>query len=231
LSKGKLKPGHEEDNILLKADFHIHSEYSFDSTNKLEAIIERCVKTGINCVAIADHGTAEGGLKLQRIAPFKVIAAEEVLTPAGEIMGMFLTETIPTRIPVDEAIKRIHDQGGLVCIPHPFDVIVRTGLGGKVMESVIDDIDIIEVFNARTPLPCLSTRAMAFARKYDKVRSAGSDSHTIDEIGRTYIELPEFNGADDFLAVLRQGNIHRKMASPFVHFSSTKAKKNKRSTL
>lgn len=216
---------------MLKADFHIHSEYSFDSTNKLEAIIERCVKTGINCVAIADHGTAEGGLKLQRIAPFKVIAAEEVLTPAGEIMGMFLTETIPTRIPVDEAIKRIHDQGGLVCIPHPFDVIVRTGLGGKVMESVIDDIDIIEVFNARTPLPCLSTRAMAFARKYDKVRSAGSDSHTIDEIGRTYIELPEFNGADDFLAVLRQGNIHRKMASPFVHFSSTKAKKNKRSTL
>jgi predicted metal-dependent phosphoesterase TrpH len=216
---------------MLKADFHIHSEYSFDSTNKLEAIIERCVKTGINCVAIADHGTAEGGLKLQKIAPFRVIAAEEVLTPAGEIMGMFLKETVPTRIPVDEAIKRIHDQGGLVCIPHPFDVIVRTGLGGKVMESVIDDIDIIEVFNARTPLPCLSTRAMAFARKYDKVRSAGSDSHTIDEIGRTYIEFPEFNGADDFLAALRQGNIHRKMASPFVHFASTKAKKNKQSTL
>jgi len=209
---------------LLRADFHIHSEYSFDSSNRLEAIIAQCEKTGINCVAIADHGTAEGGLKLKKIAPFKVIVAEEVLTPSGEIMGMFLKESIPTKIPVADAVKYIRDQGGLVCIPHPFDIVTRVGLGGKVMEEIMDVIDIIEVFNARTALPWRSSKSLSFARRYNKAGSAGSDSHTINEIGRTYVEMPDFNGPEDFLAALRQGRIHRCIASPFVHFGSVKAR-------
>ena len=81
---------------MLKADFHIHTEYSMDCETPLNKIIERCLKVGINCIAIADHGTAEGGLRIQSMAPFPVIVAEEILTPDGEIMGMFLKETIPS---------------------------------------------------------------------------------------------------------------------------------------
>ena len=77
---------------MLKADLHIHTRYSMDCQTPLEKIIERCQELGINCIAIADHGTAEGGLELQKIAPFKVIVAEEILTTHGEIMGMFLKE-------------------------------------------------------------------------------------------------------------------------------------------
>ena len=76
---------------MLKADLHIHTEYSMDCKMPLSQVIERCQQKGINCVAIADHGTVEGALKMQAIAPFKVIVAEEILTPHGEIMGMFLT--------------------------------------------------------------------------------------------------------------------------------------------
>ena len=209
---------------MLKADFHIHSRYSFDSSNDLEAIIRRCQKTGINCVAIADHGTAEGGLRLKEIAPFKVIVAEEILTPHGEIMGMFLKETVPTNISIQEAIARIREQDGLVCVPHPFDIITRIGLGGTIMEQIVDQIDIIEVFNARSPIPCRSSRALAFANRHNLVKSAGSDAHTISEIGKTYVEMPDFESKGDFLAALRQGVIHRHMASPFVHFSSVKAR-------
>lgn len=209
---------------MLRADLHVHSEFSFDSRNKLDAIIERCQQTGINCVAISDHGTAEGGLALQKIAPFKVIVAEEILTPYGEIMGMFLKESIPTRINVSEAISRIREQEGLVCIPHPFDIITRTGLGQMVMEQIEENIDIIEVFNARTAIPWRSAKSLAFARKYDKAQSAGTDSHTIHEIGHTYVEMPDFTGKDDFIKSLRRGTIHRRTASLFVHFGSLTAR-------
>jgi len=205
---------------LLKADLHIHSNYSFDSANTLEQIIERCRKAGINCIAIADHGTAEGALKMQKIAPFPVVVAEEILTPSGEIMGMFLKETIPTNIPLAEAISRIKEQGGLVNVPHPFDTFTRVGLGGKTMEKIIGDIDIIEVLNARSPITTRSSQSFTFAEKYGKAGTAGSDAHTLMEIGNAYIEMPEFNGKDEFLTSLRQGKVNGKKASPFVHFGS-----------
>ena len=65
---------------LLKADLHIHTRYSMDCDMSLEKIVDRCNKLSINCIAIADHGTIEGALRMQEMAPFKVIIAEEVLT-------------------------------------------------------------------------------------------------------------------------------------------------------
>ena len=58
---------------MLKADLHIHTEYSMDCKMPLSQVIDVCQQKGINCVAIADHGTIEGALKMQAIAPFKVI--------------------------------------------------------------------------------------------------------------------------------------------------------------
>ena len=106
---------------MLKADFHIHTKYSMDCSNELEDIIKRCLKLGLNCIAIADHDAAAGALELQKIAPFKVIVAEEILTYDGEVMGMFLKERIASGIPIGKAIAAIKEQGGLVNIPHPFD--------------------------------------------------------------------------------------------------------------
>ena len=133
---------------LLKADLHIHTEYSPDCNTPLEQIIKRCLEIGINCIAVSDHGTAEGALKMQTIAPFPVIVAEEILTPQGEIVGMFLKETIPSRLSVEQTISRIKAQGGLVCIPHPFDALRRSALDPKTIEKIVEQIDIIEVFNA-----------------------------------------------------------------------------------
>ena len=193
-----------------------------DCVTPLDKLIKRCLELGINCVAIADHGTVEGALKLKEIAPFSVIVAEEILTPDGEVMGMFLEETIPSGISVSEAISRIRSQNGLVCIPHPFDIFRPSALGSKVLEKVADQIDIIEVFNART-LPFQSQRkAMSFAEKHNLFKSAGSDAHTLPEIGNAYIEMPDFSIRDDFLEALGQGKIYGSKTNPLTHFASLK---------
>ncbi len=197
-----------EKQNLFKADFHIHSEHSMDCSMSLEQIIKRCQETGINCIAIADHGTTDGALKMQTLAPFPVIVAEEIMTPHGEIMGMFLRETIPSGLSVGETIARIKAQGGLVCIPHPFDLF-RGGsaLNSRVLESIVEQIDIIEIFNARTPLLKTLEEVQAFAEKHGLPGSVGSDSHIPAEIGNAYMEMPEFQGKEDFLQALAQGKI------------------------
>ena len=209
---------------MLKADLHIHTEYSMDCNTPLEKIINRCLEIGINCIAVADHGTIEGALRLKDIAPFMVIVAEEIDTPHGEIMGMFLTEGIPSGLSVEQTLARIRTQGGLVCIPHPFDTFRQSALDGRIIETIIDQIDVIEVFNARSPLQRDSTKANLFAEKYGIRKSTGSDAHTVSEIGNAYVEMSEFSGRDDFLQALEKGKIMGHRTNPMVHFASVWAR-------
>ena len=209
---------------MLKADLHIHTEYSMDCNMPLEKVLNRCLEIGLNCIAVADHGTIEGALKLKDIAPFMVIVAEEIDTPHGEIMGMFLTEGIPSGLSVEQTLARIRTQGGLVCIPHPFDTFRQSALDGRIIETIIDQIDVIEVFNARSPLQRDSTKANLFAEKYGIRKSAGSDAHTVSEIGNAYVEISEFSGRDDFLQALEKSKIMGRRTNPVVHFASVWAR-------
>ena len=205
---------------MLKADLHIHTEYSMDCNTPLEQVIKRCLEIGINCIAIADHGTAEGALKMQSIAPFPVIIAEEILTTHGEIMGLFLKETIPSGQSVEKTISLIRAQDGLINIPHPFDMFRHSALDSRVIEEIAEEIDVVEVFNARCLLQKNIDKAQIFAEKYSIPQSAGSDAHTLSEIGNAYVEMPEFNGRDDFLDALKKGRISGHRTGPLIHFNS-----------
>ncbi|MBI4284706.1 MAG: PHP domain-containing protein [Chloroflexi bacterium] len=203
----------------MKADLHIHTQYSFDCATPLDKIISRCQELGIGCIAVADHGTVEGALKMQEMAPFRVIVAEEVLTPYGEIMGMFLKKTVPSNQSIADVIAQIREQDGLVCIPHPFDAYTRISLGSK-LDEIAEQIDILEVFNARSPLASRMAKANAFAEQHSIAKSAGSDAHTIGEIGHAYVEMPAFKDKSDFLAALVQGQIYGRRTSPLIHINS-----------
>jgi predicted metal-dependent phosphoesterase TrpH len=205
---------------LFKADFHIHSRYSMDSSTSLDQIIRACLRKKINCVAIADHSAVEGALQLQKIAPFYVIVAEEILTTRGEIMGMFLHEKIPSGLSIDESIRRIKEQGGLFCAQHPFDKVRQDALKAEVMDEIVDRIDLVEVFNSRSPLLRSSDQAREFAEKHHKPACAGSDAHAAFEIGNAYVEMPEFKGKEDFLPALWQGKVTGHRANILTHFNS-----------
>jgi predicted metal-dependent phosphoesterase TrpH len=209
---------------LIKADLHIHTCYSIDCLTPLEQIVERCLELGINCIAVADHNTIAGALKLRKLASFKVIVAEEILTPVGEIMGMFLSEEVARGLSPQETISRIRSQGGLVAIPHPFGRSLPWDTNMLTSTEVLSQVDIIETFNSRTPFSSSIARARKLAEEQGKAASAGSDAHTLDEIGRAYVEMPEFDGPDDFLNSLAQGKIFGQKSSYLAHFASTWAR-------
>jgi predicted metal-dependent phosphoesterase TrpH len=209
---------------LIKADLHVHTCYSIDCLTPLEQIVARCLELGINCIAVADHNTIAGALKLKEIAPFKVIVAEEILTPVGEIMGLFLSEAISRGLSPQETISRIRSQGGLVAIPHPFGRSLPWNTNPLTSTEVLLQVDIIETFNSRTPFSSSIARSWKLAKEQGKVASAGSDAHTLGEIGQAYVEMPEFDGPEDFLNSLAQGTIFGQKSSYLAHFSSTWAR-------
>ena len=166
---------------------------------------------------------------MKRIAPFTVIVGEEILTSDGEIIGLFLTEEIPPYLSPEETVARIKVQNGLVCIPHPCDRLRPPFLlHHDALERIMPDIDLIEVFNARTLLSRDSARALQLAQSNNLPGTAGSDAHVVREVGRCYIELPEFNDAQEFMLSVSQGQIFRHRTFPLIHFFNVRNRLVKR---
>jgi predicted metal-dependent phosphoesterase TrpH len=213
---------------MLKADLHLHTDCSPDSLITPAKLVARCLDRGINCLAVADHNSIEGALAVQGIAPFPVIVAEEVKTSEGEIIGLFLKEAIPPGLSPEETVRRIKEQGGLVCLPHPFDRLRREPLRSDARESILSSIDIVEAFNSRTTFASDNARARRFAEANGLAMSAGSDAHSLWEVGSAYVEMAEFETPQEFLEALRQGKIVGRRSVPLVHLISTWAKLRRR---
>jgi len=209
---------------VLKADLHTHTHYSRDSFTSPQQYVDRCLKLGINCVAVTDHNSIEGALAVERIAPFKVIIAEEVKTRDGELTGLFLKEAIPPGLTPEETIERVKAQGGLVSLPHPFDRMRREPLRAQARERILSHLDVIEVFNSRTTFRSDNERARRLAEELGLPMGAGSDAHSPWELGTAYVEMRDFEGQEGFLEALRQGRIVGRRANPLVHIVSTLAK-------
>ena len=207
---------------LIKADFHMHTHFSPDSETDPDKLVKRCLKVGLELIAVTDHNTIEGALKVKDSAPFPVIIGEEIKTSAGEITGLFLKETIPAGLsPIDTA-HRIKDQGGLVSLPHPFDRFRSEVIDGKAINELIPLLDIVEIFNSRNNLSADDRKAEKFAKENNLLTSGVSDAHTLMELGRTYVQMPEFDGTpSDFKIALSKGTIVGKRMSPLIHITTT----------
>jgi predicted metal-dependent phosphoesterase TrpH len=140
----------------------------------------------------------------------KVIVAEEVKTAEqGEVIGLFLEEKIPRGMSMSETIAAIRSQGGLVYVPHPFDRLHSVPDYEHLLE-IVEEIDILEVFNPRVALTAFNEEAERFAAKYRIVPGAGSDSHVAQGLGSVRIRVHDFDGPKEFLEAMRDADIVRK---------------------
>ena len=198
----------------VRVDLHSHTRRSADCLSDPHAVVRAAVARGLHRIAITDHDRIEGALRLHAEAPDRVIVGEEVRTKEGpDLIGIFLTELIPKYTPLREAAERIRAQGGVVYVPHPFDT--RRRGGGELLESIADLIDVVEAHNARTFKPEVNERGEAWAREHGKLLGAGSDAHTLGEIGTAHVIVPAFEpNRDSFLQALASAEIVRG-TSPF----------------
>jgi glycosyltransferase involved in cell wall biosynthesis len=198
----------------IHCDLHMHTDHSPDCATPAEVLLETAKERGLGAIAITDHNEISGALEAQEIAAriggIKVILAEEVKTAhEGEVIGLFLTERIERGMSMAETIAEIRRQGGLVYVPHPFDRLHSVPDYENLLE-IVEEIDILEVFNPRVTLSSFNEEAVRFARKYRIVPGAGSDSHVAQGLGSVKIRLRDFEGPREFLESMREADIVRK---------------------
>jgi predicted metal-dependent phosphoesterase TrpH/glycosyltransferase involved in cell wall biosynthesis len=198
----------------IDVDLHMHTNHSHDCATDPEALVDHAISIGLGAIAITDHNEIDGAFEAQRIVrekdePLVVIAAEEVKTTEGEVIGLFLTEKIERGMPIDETIAEIQRQGGLVLMPHPFDRL-HTIPSAATLHRLLDEIDIFEVYNSRLMFDTFNDDAMRFATKYNLVQSAGSDSHVLQGLGTAINRIPAFDGPEEFLVSMRYNEIIRR---------------------
>ena len=209
----------------MRADLHVHTEYSPDSLIRLDDLAKLAGRRGLDCLAITDHNTIRGARRMVREnPPFLLIVGEEILTGEGEIIGLFLEEEIPPGLGVDVTIERIRAQDGVVVLPHPCDRLRRRRLRKELWDDVLPGMDLVEGLNGRTVFPGDDRDALTLAMRFRKPVTAGSDCHTPWELGRCGLIIGEFCTTAEFLMAVRQGTPFGYRAPPWVH-AVTKAVK------
>jgi predicted metal-dependent phosphoesterase TrpH len=215
---------------LWRVDLHSHTRFSKDSLTDPEALIAGARRAGLDRIAVTDHNTIEGALVAHRLAPDLVIVGEEINTETGgELIAYYVSERVPRGLPVDEAIRRLRAQGAVISVSHPLDHLRNSAMGERLTRQIIDQVDALEGFNAR----CLSKndnlRAEALACEHGKALTAGSDGHTVRELGCGFVRLPPFeDNPAALLASLRLAQTGGRLTGIWPHVASTYAKWRKR---
>jgi len=200
----------------IRLDLHTHCEFSPDSTTPIADQAAAIRAAGLDVVCATDHNTIEGALRLrERAEGFRVVVGEEVSTREGELIGLFLDRPVERDRSAEETIARIHEQGGLVSVPHPFSHNRPFHLRRETLDRLWPQIDMIEIFNAREASSADNRRAAAFAKERNIPGAVGSDAHQPSDLGRAYLECADFSGPDDLLEALRGGIVHGRLPSWF----------------
>lgn len=193
---------------LLKTVFHVHTDYSDDSDNSIEHLLDAAGRSGVRVLAVTDHDTIEGAREMASLAPpdLQVIIGEEISTADGHLIGLFLREPVAPGLSVRTTAKEIRKQGGLIVVPHPFNTIFGCGLRDAVLD-IIDYIDIVEISNAQNLLPFPNRRAAEFAALHEFPALVGSDTHHRNSLCSCYQMIPPFDGAASFLESVRLASL------------------------
>ncbi len=188
-------------NLKLKIDLHVHTCYSCDATTTLRDVVVYSKKRGLNGIAITDHNTLDGALKLAQKKELIVIPGVEIDTLQGHIIALNTTTPIPPKLSPHETIQRIHEAGGIAVAPH-LTAITKAGL----RRQPISNFDAIEVINSMAfPFFFSSHLSRKLAIRYSLPQTAGSDSHLPQAIGRAYTIIDADPEVNDVIRAIKMG--------------------------
>jgi predicted metal-dependent phosphoesterase TrpH len=192
---------------MYRIDLHTHSTASSDGGISRAHYLKALHNGILDCIAVTDHNTTSFARLLQQEFGERIIVGEEIMTTAGEIIGLYLDETIPGGLTPLETVQQIKAQGGITYIPHPFETL-RKGLSEQTLDEISDYIDIIEVYNGRALLQNRTQQATVWSRLNRKLGAASSDAHGPRGLGRTFTEVAATPTQDNLLQLLQDATLH-----------------------
>jgi predicted metal-dependent phosphoesterase TrpH len=208
----------------MRCDLHVHSVASgmFDapglnrfcreSYNDPVEVYERLKRLGMSIVTVTDHDSIDAMEVLRRYPDFFLSEEVTVQMPSGREMHLGVYGIAEREHA--EIQRRRNDFLSLMMYltEHKLFFSVNHVFSGLTGRRHRDDFNWCASY-----VPAFETRngqmwaranqeAERLAKQLRKIGVAGSDSHTIAGVGRTYTEVPGARNAEEFLCGLRAGN-------------------------
>jgi predicted metal-dependent phosphoesterase TrpH len=211
------------------ADFHVHTRHSRDSILHEDRYIALAVERGLTHVAITNHNNVEGAVAVRdRVAELgladrlHIILGEEVSSADGEIVGVFMTATVPRDLSAEQTADAIHAQGGLVFVPHPYDPFRRAHIREEPLLRLLEagKVDAIEVFNSRVTFGRHNQQASELATRFGVPGIACSDTHSAPEVAMSVNAMPAFETAAELRAALLHNEWHGSRSTKLIHLTT-----------
>lgn len=182
-------------------DMHVHTEFSPCSKLKLVEALEKASRIGVGLV-ITDHDTIKGALKAKSLSwkyEVAVFIGCEISTKDGQVLAYGIEEEIPPRLPAEQTIELIREQGGAAVAPHPF-CSARESLFEKTYTLPLDGIEVLNLTEGG-----ISEEARSVALSRGLAQTGGSDAHTLNLVGEAGTRFPyQPESEDDLVELLRK---------------------------
>ncbi len=207
----------------MRCDLHVHTIHSgmctvpglsrvcLESYNEPRALYERLKQRGMDLVTVTDHDSIDAVEELRRHPDFFLSEEVTCKMPSGTEMhaGVY---GISERDHIELQRRRADIQSLLAyAIENRLFVTVNHLYSSLTGPRTEDDFAIfardfhgVEIINGQM-LACANRLAADFARRFGKPVVAGSDSHTLAGVARTWTEVAGATNAAEFLAGMRRG--------------------------
>ena len=176
---------------MLSVELHSHSDLSYDGRDPVELLLEQAAAVGLDALAVTDHDEIDASLRVAELAPeygLVGVPGMEITCSAGHVLGFGLEERVPAGLPFEETLDRIHEQGGVAVVPHPFQRS-RHGVAPHISPDALASADAIEVYNSRLFTGRSNRRAERFAERRGIPMTAGSDAHIAEMVGQAVTQV------------------------------------------
>lgn len=193
---------------MLSVELHCHSSLSHDGRDPVDMLLEQAEAVGLDAIAVTDHDAIHASTEAAGMAEeygLVGITAMEVTSAAGHILAFGIDDLIPAGLSFDETLERIHEQGGIAIVPHPFQKS-RHGVAPHITDDQLASADAIEVYNSRLLTGRANRKAERFATAHGLPKTAGSDAHIAEMIGQAVTEVDaDERSADAILDAIKDG--------------------------
>lgn len=190
----------------IRVDLHVHTQYSHDSLITLEDLVFYAKRSGLDGVAVTDHDTVDGALRIAKKTDFTIIPGIEISSLNGHVVGLNIQESIPKGLSVEETVDRIHKGGGVAVACHPTAIL--KGSLGRHVDSKFDAIEVIN--SSALPFSYSVRKNQQIASRLGIARVAGTDAHYGPEIGCAYTRI---NAEMEIEAIMKA--ISKGLCEPF----------------
>jgi predicted metal-dependent phosphoesterase TrpH len=201
---------------LIRADLHVHTTYSDDSTVTPKALVEKLVAhNSVKVAAVTDHDTVSGLSETQKLAAaypdILIIPGMEISTSEGDLLVLGTQETPPKPWTVEAVVDFARDNDCVSVVAHPYR---EYGMGDLARNY---NVDAIEVLNGESS-PQANKLAHDLAKSMELPGTAGSDAHQPSEVLAVYTEVQAGLDVDEILKAIKKGLVTVHQSARSIHF-------------